>query len=65
MWRRAVLPHVQALPGAEREPAVFDRDADRGLRENAPDVRGHVVIALGVVREDAVTVGYEPRRERF
>ena len=62
---RAVLPNIETLPGAEREVPFDDRDADRRLRQHAANVRGHVVIALGRMREKPISIGHEARDEGF
>ena len=45
----AVLPHVKALPGAEREPAGADRDRFGGFGDGRARVGGHVVGTFVVV----------------
>src|SRR4051812_37254617 len=47
--RRAMLPNVERLPGAERELVIRDRDRLAGLGDRGADVARHVVGALGVV----------------
>src|SRR3954469_14250016 len=45
----AMLAQPDALPSAEGEPAVADRDGQRHAEEQGFDVRRHVVGALGGV----------------
>src|SRR3954466_8720858 len=45
----AVLDEIKALPGAEREPAVDDRDRDGGVGQHRPDMGRHVVRAFRTV----------------
>src|SRR5262245_59958210 len=59
--RAAMFPQIDALPSAEAEPALDDRDRERGGRERGAHVRRHVVGTLGVVREERVALGHEPR----
>ena len=59
MPAQAVLPEIDALPRAEREPTVADRDREIGLREHAAHVRRHVVRAFGRVHEARIAVGRE------
>ena len=49
MWRAAVLPEVQRLPGAKSEPARGHRNRLRGFRHGRARVGGHVVRAFVVV----------------
>ena len=47
----AVLEQIDALPGAEREPAAEQRDGELDLGEDRPQMRRHVVrplVAMGV-----------------
>src|ERR1041384_833256 len=45
----AVFPKVQALPGAQGEPAAGDRDAEVHSGKGCTHVGRHVVFALGGV----------------
>ena len=49
MGRSAVLPQVQRLPGAEREPASADRNRLRRFRDRGARVGRHIIWALVVV----------------
>src|SRR5207244_5528416 len=55
-----VLPKVDALPGAEREPPRDDRDGERGVRERRLDVCRHVVGSLGIVLVKGIALGHQP-----
>src|SRR5436190_5532732 len=55
----AMLPEVDALPGAEREAPVDDRNRQRGLRQCRFDVCGHVVGAFGVVLIERIAFRHE------
>src|SRR5215217_9257528 len=46
----AVLAQIDALPGPESEPAIADRERERGPQERRLDVRRHVVRPLVGVR---------------
>src|SRR3954451_3494990 len=59
----AVFPEEDSLPGPQLAAAGLDRDAERGLSEDGPDVRGHVVGALEVVDEPRIAVRDQPRGE--
>src|SRR4051794_41663967 len=54
----AVLAQVDALPGAQGEAAVADRQRERGTEERGLDVGGHVVGALERVGEVPGAVGH-------
>src|SRR5437868_9779622 len=49
MWRTAVLPQVDRLPGAEKQGSVADRNRLRRPRQRRADVARHVVRTFGVV----------------
>ena len=51
--RVAVLEEIDALPGAERQPAGGHRNGERGRRQRRLDVRRHVVGAFAAVDEIA------------
>src|SRR5690606_3265650 len=55
----AMLPQVDPLPGAEREPPVEYRDRERGGGEDRLDVGRHVVRPLRRMREVAVALRHE------
>ena len=57
----AVLAQVDALPGADREPAAGDRERQRRAEQRRLDVRGHVVRALDRVRPVAARPRGRPR----
>lgn len=50
---------VDALPGAEIESTIEYRDREGHSAEHRADVRGHVVVALGVVLETRIAVRNE------
>jgi len=52
VWVLPVFAEIDALPGAERRPAVAHRQAERGLRQQTADVGRHVVGSLGIVAEE-------------
>ena len=60
----AVLAQVDALPGAEREPAVADRQRQRRAEQRRLDVGRHVVGALDGVRPVGRVLGHGRRRSR-
>ena len=41
-----MLPEIDALPSAQREPPAADRDADARRGKGRLDVRGHVIGTL-------------------
>ena len=62
----AVLAQVDALPGAERQAPVADRQRQRRAEQRGLDVRRHVVGALERVRPERRVLGHrvvEPRLE--
>ena len=56
MWVGAVLPKVDALPGAEDETAADDGDGEIDGGEGGADMGRHVVRAFGGVFEESVAV---------
>ena len=46
-----MLEHIKPLPGAQRQLALVQRNAQRGLRQRRADMRGHVVRPFGGVAE--------------
>jgi hypothetical protein len=60
--RVAMLEHINPLPGAQRQPALVQRNADRGLGQRRTDMRRHVVGPLGGVAE-ARPAGRQPMKE--
>src|ERR1700680_3585299 len=63
MRRSAVLEEEDALPDAELEPAVSDRDRQLRLGQCTLDVRRHVVGPLVVVAVEADVLRHEPAQE--
>ena len=57
----AVLPQIDALPGAEHEPTLADRNRDLRRRQRRADMPRHVVEAFFAMAKDRVAVGNEPR----
>src|SRR4051812_26912247 len=55
-----MLPEVDSLPGAEREAALDDGNADGSLGERRLDVRRHVIRAFGVVLIERIAFRHEP-----
>jgi len=47
----AMLPEKDALPGAERQPTVADRDRQADGKMRRLDMGGHVVRAFGAVAQ--------------
>jgi hypothetical protein len=60
MWRAAVFPQVNALPGAKRQPALHDWDGEAGCGECGSDVCRHIVIALRGMDKQRVAILDEP-----
>src|SRR6476646_5112231 len=58
-----VLPEMDPLPGAEREPAMAERDRELGRREGGAHVGRHVVGAFVAMAKERVAVGNEAREE--
>jgi hypothetical protein len=54
---RAVLEQADALPGAQAELPILDRDGQVGVGEHGPDVGGAVVGAFQVVLVPGLAVG--------
>ena len=63
MRRGAVLEEEDALPDAELEPAVADRDRQLRLGQRTLDVRRHVVGPLVVVAVEAHILRHDPAQK--
>src|SRR5690242_8758126 len=63
MRMRAVFPQVNPLPCAERQPAAVNRNGKIHRRQRRADVRRHVVLALGGVNKQRVTIRNQPREK--
>src|SRR5258708_29332750 len=63
MWLQAMFPKVNALPGAEHQPAFLHRYAQIDGRERRANVRRHIVITFAGVLEQRVTIGRETREK--
>ena len=63
MRMRTMFPQINPLPGAQRELAGADGDGKVHGRECGADVRGHVVVALGGVDEEAIAIRHESREK--
>ena len=57
-----VLPDIDALPGAELQTAVTDRQRQIMPRQQGPRMRGHVIRTLVVVCVDGIAVGHQALR---
>jgi hypothetical protein len=55
-----MLPEVESLPRSQIAHASPDRNCERILREDCPDMSGHVIGPLGRMPEDRIAVGYKP-----
>lgn len=60
MGRIAVLPEIEPLPCAERQFAFEHRHRDRTLREDAANMRRHVVGPLVGVLENGIAFRNQP-----
>ena len=60
MAAAAVLVKKDALPSAEQEPAVPQRDREIGLGEHRSHVGRHIVRPFGRVPEQAIAVRHQP-----
>ena len=61
----AMFPKVDALPGAETQPAVLKWNREVNARQSAAHVRGHIVGTFGGMDEKAIAVGHDARHPRF
>ena len=59
----AVFPEIDALPGAQREPAMVDGNGNVDRRQGSPDVGWHVVIAFGRMNEKRIAIRNKPGEE--
>lgn len=58
-----MFPKVDALPGAQRQPAMSNRDGEIYRGEGCSDVRRHILVALGSVDEEWITVRHQAGKE--
>ena len=63
VWRVAVFPQVNPLPGPQDEAALDKRDREIHHGQSASDMRGHVVVAFGGVDKQRITVRNKPREK--
>ena len=56
MWRVPMLPKIDPLPGTQCAGAVPDGNIEIGLRQDAANVRGHVVRPFGDMDVFRITV---------
>jgi len=56
MWRMAVFPKVDTLPGSQRTASIHNREIQIRLCEYAAHVRWHVIRPFGPVREHWIAV---------
>jgi hypothetical protein len=59
-----MLKQVHALPGAERELSITDRNGDLSLGKSRANVRGHIVWTFGGMAIEARVLGDYPA-EKF
>jgi len=60
---QAVLPEIDALPGAERQAPIGKRDRQLHGRQRSPHVRWHVVGAFIAMPEQRIAVRNQTREE--
>lgn len=61
--RGAMLPKINALPGTEREAVVQNGDAQCDGSERRANMGRHIVVALGRVAKERITIGRKPGEE--
>lgn len=63
MGRVSVLPQIEPLPGSEGAAAMPNRHIDTRLRQDAADMRGHVIRTLCGMRKQRIAIGNLPGHE--
>src|SRR6266516_2407342 len=63
MRRGAMLPEIDALPGAQRELAPADRDGKIDWRQSGANMRRHIVVPFGGMDKQRVAVRHQPGEE--
>ncbi len=58
-----MLPKIDALPGAQSEPAGVDGDREIHGGQSAAHVGGHIIVAFDRVHKKRVAVRHEPGEE--
>ena len=61
----AVFPEIHALPGAEGESALGDRDGEVHGGEGGAHMGGHIVGAFVIMLKHRIAVGADARHETF
>ena len=65
MWRAAMFEQENALPRSELHFLIHNRNCLTGARQCHPDMRRHIIAALGTVRKVIGVFGHEPIEKRF
>src|SRR5579883_682433 len=63
--RTAVFPQIYALPGAQRQFAIPNRNTQTDAGEDRAHVRGHVIRPFCVVSEQRIAVAYQSGEVAF
>ena len=61
----AMFPEVDSLPGAKRQFAMDDWDAEINRCERSSNVRRHIIVAFGGVLEESIAIRNEAFEETF
>jgi hypothetical protein len=65
MWRAPVFEEKDPLPRSKLHFAIHNRYCLTGARQCHPDMRWHIIAALGTVREIIGIFRHEPIEKRF
>src|SRR5256885_7722852 len=63
MRMMAMFPEVNPLPGAQRQLAAFERDAEIHRGKRRAHVRRHVILAFSRMPENWVAIRRKPRKQ--
>lgn len=61
----SMLPEINALPGAEGQSSVGNRDGEIGRGQGGADMGRHVIRAFASVFEQGIAVGNQAREKTF
>ena len=65
MWRASMFENENTLPRSELHSSIHNGYCLTGAGQRHPDMRWHIIAALGTVREVVCIFGHQPVEELF
>lgn len=59
----SMLPHIDALPGAQAEASGVNRDGELNRSESRPKVGSHIVVSLSRMNKQWIAIRNEPLKK--